>query len=191
MAIFVCLFFLLNLTPFILMDKFFFKILFSVLFIALFAQISISVPVGESDIPITGQTFAVLLVAYIFKRRIGTIAVLFYVLLGVMGLPIFADGKSGIATLIGGSGGFLFGFVFSAYVVGYLGEKDWTISFAKSLLAMILGTIIILFFGVGRLAFIYGFEKALEYGFYPFWQGAIFKIILGAAILPLYHRWKK
>ena len=173
------------------MDKLFFKILLSILFIALFAQISISVPVGESDIPITGQTFSVLLVAYIFKRSIGTIAVLSYVLLGIIGLPIFADGKAGLETLMGGSGGFLFGFVVSAYVVGYLGEKDWTKSFFKSLFVMTLGTIIILFFGVGRLTHIYGFGKAMEYGFYPFWKGAIFKIILGATILPLYHRLKK
>ncbi len=168
----------------------FFKIIFSVLVIALFAQISINFPVGESDIPITGQTFAVLLIAYFFKRRIGTLAVFSYVLLGTIGLPIFADGKSGVETLMGGSGGFLLGFIVSAYVVGYLGEKGWPTNFTKSLLAMTLGTVIILFFGIARLAFIYGFEKAMEYGFYPFWKGAIFKIILGAIIPPLYHRWK-
>jgi len=178
-------------TPFILMNNLFFKILLSVLFITFFTQISINVPVGESDIPITGQTFAVLLVAYFFKRRFGTIAVFSYVLLGLIGLPIFADGKSGITVLIGGSGGFLFGFIFSAYVVGYLGEKNWQISFTKSLLAMMIGTLLILFFGIGRLALIYGFDKAMEYGFYPFWKGAIVKIILGATILPLYHRLKK
>lgn len=174
-----------------MIDNLFFKVLLSVLFIALFAQISINVPVGESDIPITGQTFAVLLVAYFFKRRIGTLAVFSYVLLGVIGLPIFADGKSGIESLLGGSGGFLLGFIFSAYVVGYLGEKEWPMSFTKSLLAMMLGTMIILFFGIGRLALPYGFDKALEYGFYPFWKGAIFKIILGAIIFPLYYRLKK
>lgn len=176
---------------FTLMDKIFFKVLLSVLFIVFLAQISINVPVGESDIPITGQTFAVLLVAYFFKRRIGMIAILSYVLLGVIGLPFFADGKSGIGVLMGGSGGFLVGFIFSVYAVGYLGEKDWPMSFTKSLLAMTLGTMIILFFGIGRLTLIYGFDKALEYGFYPFWRGAIFKIILGATILPFYHWLKK
>jgi len=173
------------------MNYSFSKILFSVLFIALFAQISINVPIGESDIPITGQTFAVLLVAYFFKCSIGTLAVFSYVLLGAIGLPIFANGTSGIDTLTGASGGFLTGFIFSAYVVGYLGEKDWSISFFKSLLAMTIGTTIILLFGIGRLAFMYGVDKALEYGFYPFWKGAIFKILLGATILPLYHRLMK
>jgi len=173
-----------------LIYKLFFKILFAVLFIALFAQISVSVPVGESDIPITGQTFAILLIAYIFKRTIGTIAVFFYLLIGVIGLPVFADGKSGWEILIGGSGGFLLGFIFAAYIVGYLGEKEWLTSFPKSLFAMTIGTVIILFFGVSRLAFIYGFDSAMEYGLYPFWKGAIIKIIFGAAILPLYHRLK-
>lgn len=173
-----------------MVNKSFLKIILSVLFIAFFAQISFKIPVRESDIPITGQTFAVLLIAYFYKRKIGTLAVLSYVLLGAIGLPIFADGKSGWAVLIGGSGGFLLGFIFSAYIIGYLGENAWPKSFPKSLLAMTIGTIIILFFGISRLALIYGFEKAMAYGFYPFWKGAIFKIILGAAILPLYHRWE-
>jgi len=167
------------------------QVIIALLFVAIFAQLSIDVPVGESSIPITGQTFAVLLSAYWLKRKIGTIAIFAYVLLGTIGLPIFADGKSGWEVLMGGSGGFLLGFVVAANVVGYLGEKEWPLSFSKSLIAMTLGTAIILFFGVGRLASLYGLEKGLAYGFYPFWKGAIIKIILGAIILPLYHRLKK
>ena len=167
-------------TPFV-------QVVIAVLFISLFAQLSIDVPVGESSIPITGQTFAVLLSAYWLKRKIGTIAVFIYVVIGILGLPIFAEGKAGWEVLIGGSGGFLIGFIIAAYVVGFLGEKNWEHSFSKSLLAMIIGTAIILFFGIGRLANLYGLEKGLAYGFYPFWKGAIVKIILGAAILPLYN----
>lgn len=172
-----------NLPPFI-------QIIITLLFVSLFAQLSIDVPVGESSIPITGQTFAVLLSTYWLKRKMGTIAIFTYVLLGVIGLPIFADGKSGWNVLMGGSGGFLVGFIVAAYIIGYLGEKGWPFSFAKSLIAMTLGTAIILFFGVGRLAHLYGLEKGVAYGFYPFWQGAIIKIILGAIILPLYYRLK-
>jgi len=169
----------------------FVQLVLAVLFIALFAQLSIDVPVGESSIPITGQTFAVLLSAYWLKRNIGTIAVFIYVIIGILGLPVFADGKAGWEVLVGGSGGFLIGFIIAAYVVGFLGEKNWERSLPKSLLAMTIGTAIILFFGIGRLANLYGLEKGLDYGFYPFWKGAIVKIILGAAILPLYHRLKK
>lgn len=166
------------------------QIFLAILFIALFAQLSIDVPVGESRIPITGQTFAVLLSAYWLRQKIGTIAILAYVLFGTLGLPIFADGKAGWEVLTGGSGGFLIGFMIAAFVVGYLGTEDWQRSIPKSLLAMTIGTIIILFFGIGRLASLYGLEKGLAYGFYPFWKGAIVKIILGAAILPLYYRLK-
>jgi len=161
----------LNLPPFI-------QIIITLLFVSLFAQLSIDVPVGESSIPITGQTFAVLLSTYWLKRKMGTIAIFTYVLLGVIGLPIFADGKSGWNVLMGGSGGFLVGFIVAAYIIGYLGEKGWPFSFAKSLIAMT------------RLAHLYGLEKGVAYGFYPFWQGAIIKIILGAIILPLYYRLK-
>lgn len=167
------------------------QVILAVLFIALFAQLSIDVPLVESSIPITGQTFAVLLSAYWLKRKIGTTAIFAYVILGTFGLPIFVDGQSGWDVLIGGSGGFLTGFIIAAYVIGYLGEKTWPFSFTKSLMAMTIGTAIILFFGVGRLTNLYGLEKGLAYGFYPFWKGAIIKIILGALILPLYHRLKK
>ncbi len=168
------------------------QILLAILFVALFAQLSIDVPLGESSIPITGQTFAVLLSAYWLKQKNGTIAILAYVLLGVLGLPIFADGQSGWSVLMGGSGGFLIGFIVAAYTVGYLGSRtSWRGSFAKSLLAMTIGTGIILFFGIGRLASLYGFERGLAYGFYPFWKGAIVKIVLSAIISPLYYRLKK
>lgn len=166
------------------------QIILAVLFIALFAQISIDVPVGESNIPITGQTFAVLLVAYILGGQKGLIAITAYVLIGIIGAPIFADGKAGIEVLLGGSGGFLIGFIASAYPTGLLGKKGWRQDFPKSLLAMTIGTAIILFFGIGRLSHLYGLSKGLEYGFYPFWQGAIVKIILGAMVMPIYYRIK-
>ena len=146
---------------------------------------------GESTIPITGQTFAVLVVAFYLRQNIGLIAVFSYVILGIAGLPIFAEGKAGWSVLVGGSGGFLVGFIISAYCIGYLGKKDWDRNFVKSLIAMTIGTAIILLFGIGRLAQLYGLEKGLAYGFYPFWKGAIIKIILGAAVWPIYYQLKK
>lgn len=166
------------------------QILLSVLFIAFFAQLYIDVPVGESNIPITGQTFAVLLVAYNLGSQKGLLAIIAYVLLGILGVPIFADGKAGMEILLGGSGGFLIGFIASAYPTGLWGEKGWRKDFLKSLFAMTIGTIIILIFGIGRLSQLYGLSKGLEYGFYPFWQGAIVKIILGAAVLPIFYKIK-
>lgn len=167
------------------------QILAAIIFIALFAQLTIPITVGESSIPITGQTFAVLVAAYFLRQNKGTLAVLLYVALGLIGLPIFAEGKAGWSVLTGGSGGFLIGFILSAYVIGYLGNKNWDKFFIKSLLAMTIGTAIILLFGVGRLIQLYGLERGLAYGFYPFWQGAVVKIVLGAAVWPIYYRFKQ
>ncbi|MGK0364986.1 MAG: biotin transport system substrate-specific component [Saprospiraceae bacterium] len=160
-------------------------ILAAVFFIALSAQITIEVPLNDARIPISGQSFAVLLVAGILGLKRSVEAVALYVLLGTLGLPIFADGASGLDVLMGGSGGFLIGFIFAAFGVGYRISKPLfrPISFVKSLYLMTFGTAIILFFGIGRLTMLYGFEKALEYGFYPFWQGALVKILFGAIVL--------
>jgi biotin transport system substrate-specific component len=164
------------------------KMALAIFFIALFAQITINLPAQSGDIPITGQTFAVLLVGYFLGRKWGTLVVLFYVILGSVGLPIFADGESGIDILFGGSGGFIFGFIAGAFLVGWLSELGWTASFQKSLIAMTLGTITIIIFGVARLTYLYDFKSALEWGFYPFIIGGLIKIMLGAAVLPVYHK---
>jgi len=147
-------------------------------FIAVFAQITIPLPY----IPITGQSFAVLLVAYLLGWNRGMIAVLLYLFVGAIGLPVFAEGASGIAKLKGNSGGFLYGFVVAAFAVGYLAEKIEVSTFKKALGIMALGTGIILFFGVMHLSIHIGFQKALQYGLYPFIAGAVVKIVLGAGI---------
>ncbi|MEZ4887570.1 MAG: biotin transporter BioY [Chitinophagales bacterium] len=148
------------------------------IFIAIFAQITIPLPY----IPITGQSFAVLLVAYLLGWNWGMIAVLLYLFTGAVGFPVFAESASGIAKLKGNSGGFLYGFVFAAFLVGFLAENTIPSSFKKALGIMTLGTAVILFFGVMHLAYHIGFHKALEYGLYPFIGGAVVKIVLGAAI---------
>lgn len=151
-----------------------------VLFITLFAQLTIDIPLNEQKIPISGQTFAVLLVGYLFYKTWGTITLLLYLLIGVLGLPVFADGASGIEVLQGGSGGFLVGFVVGAYAVGWFSENGGKHDFWKCLIAMLIGTLIIMAIGVARLTQLYDFEKALDWGFYPFIPGAVVKIILGA-----------
>lgn len=160
-------------------------LLAAVFFIAISAQITIEIPLNEVGIPISGQSFAVLLVGGFLPWKRAVAAVGLYVILGVLGLPIFADGESGLDVLMGGSGGFLVGFIVAAGIVAFRisGLASQSLSLTKALYLMTLGTAIILFFGVGRLTTLYGFEKAMEYGFYPFWQGALVKILLGAAVL--------
>ena len=137
---------------------------------------------NKVSIPITGQSLVVLLVGFLLGRKWGTLAVVVYLLLGILNLPVFAEGKYGWETFTKGSGGFLYGFLFAAYFVGVLGDKEWGSSLVKSLIAMVLGTVIIIAFGVMHLSFLYGFEKALEYGFYPFWKGAVVKILIGGVL---------
>ncbi|MEM1119701.1 MAG: biotin transporter BioY [Bacteroidota bacterium] len=154
-------------------------ILVGILLICLCAQITINV----GDIPITGQTLAVLAVALIFQPIDTIIIVSSYLLVGAIGLPVFADGSAGWEKLTGGSGGFLIGFLVASVVVSYLFHQKG----GKEIISIIgftaLGTIIILIFGISKLAYSFGLDKALEYGFYPFWKGAIIKVLLGSFLV--------
>jgi biotin transport system substrate-specific component len=165
------------------MDNRILQMVLSIAFIALMAQLTIHLPSNLGGIPITGQSLAVLVVACWLPWHWGLLSVVLYVVLGGLGLPIFADGETGWAVIVGGSGGFLFGFIAAAAVIGYLSEKGWTKHFGKLIIAMLIGTIVILFWGILRLSMLYGFEKAMGYGFYPFWKGALVKVLLGALIV--------
>jgi len=164
-----------------------FQILIAVIFIAFFAQIEIVLPIIKDGIPITGQTFAVLLVGYFLGVKKGMAAVVIYLVSGAVGAPVFAGGAGGIATFSDNSAGFLYGFLFGAAATGYFGEKRWGESFGKCFAGMVIGTLIISFFGVLFLASRYGMPTALQEGFYPYIWGALIKTVLGATIPPLYH----
>ncbi len=164
------------------------QILIAVLFISFFAQIEIVLPTNKDGIPITGQTFAILLVGYFLGSKNAVIAVLLYLFFGAIGLPVFAGGAGGFKVFSDDSAGFLLGFVFGAWVTGYFGELGWGNSFFKCFSGMIIGTMIILACGVMVLALKYDFGSALKHGFYPFLWGALIKMLLGATIPPIYHK---
>ena len=168
-----------------------FTLLFSLICLSAAAQVDIAVPINNNEIPISGQSFAVLVIGYLLGKKWGAICMVLYILLGGIGLPVFADGGSGFATLAGGSGGYLYGFIFAAYVAGMLNEKGWNKNLLQCVFVMIIGTAVILFFGLSQLTFKYGFWKALEYGLYPFIPGAIFKILLGAVVVYFLQNWMK
>ena len=153
------------------------------LLICLGAMVSIDLPWKGGGIPITGQSLAVLVVGFGLGRKLGLLVIAIYLIAGLAGLPVFAKGASGIDTLLGGSGGFLYGFLVGGYVCGALQENGFGASFDESLIVMAIGTALILICGIAQLTFLYGLEKALEYGFWPFWPGALVKIILGAVII--------
>ena len=155
------------------------------LLICLGAMVSIDLPWKDSGIPITGQSLAVLVVGFVLGPKRGLLVIGIYLIAGLAGLPVFAKGASGVDTLMGGSGGFLYGFLVGGYVCGALQENGFGDSFAECLTAMTIGTALILVCGIAQLTYLYGLDNALEYGFWPFWPGAIIKIILGAVIV--YH----
>lgn len=148
--------------------------------VALLSQLLIPI----QPVPITGQTFGVLLVGAALSWRRGALALLLYVLQGVAGLPVFAGGASGVARLLGPTGGYLIGFVFAAALTGWLSERGWDRRFLSTLLAMALGNLVIYAFGLPWLAHIAGWERAITAGLLPFIAGDVLKAVLAALALP-------
>jgi len=146
------------------------------------AYLSINLPF--SLVPITGQTFGVLLVAMALGRMRGTAVVLAYLAEGAAGLPVFAGGKAGVAALMGPTGGYLLGFLAAAWIVGLLADRGWDRGYVKSILAMTLGTAVIFLCGLTQLALFVPGETLLPMGLYPFLPGAVIKIAAASLLLP-------
>ncbi|MDP8078970.1 biotin transporter BioY [Phocoenobacter skyensis] len=156
--------------------------------IALFAQISVPM----YPVPITGQTLAISVVGLGLGRKAGTTAVLLYLLEGVMGLPVFANGGTGLTSLLGPSGGYLIGFVPSAYLLGYFSDKGILNSFTKSILVALVASAVTFAFGLAQLSFFVPADKLLQLGFYPFILGGIIKAVLaGLLVIPTYKFFSK
>lgn len=156
--------------------------------IALAAQISIALPF--TPVPITGQTFAVLLVGAALGAARGGASALLYLGLGVADTPVFAHGASGIGVLTGASGGYLVGFPIAAALAGWLAEKHWDRRFGSAIGAMLSGNVVIYAIGIPWLALSLhtSFKRALELGLYPFVPGDTLKLYLAAACLPVAWR---
>jgi len=149
--------------------------------IALSARISLAIP--WSSVPITGQTFAILLTGALLGSRLGALSVLAYLAEGAMGLPVFAYG-GGIAYFMGPTAGFLIGFVPMAFVVGYLCEQGWDRRPWTAVLAFLAGSVVLYIFGLSWLARFVPADSLLSAGLYPFIPGDLTKIALAAVALP-------
>ncbi len=150
------------------------------IFIALSAQIAFNVPF--SPVPITGQTFAVILTGSILGSRRGSLAVIAYLLEGISGLPVFAQAQFGLIHLFGPTGGYLLGFVPAAFICGLLAEYGWGKTIISALGMMTVGTIVIFICGLSWLKIFFGNDNVLVVGFYPYVSGAVIKIALAAII---------
>ena len=144
-----------------------FMILVSVAFLGVMANIRIPL----WPVPITMQTFGVFLIAFFFGSRKGFLAILAYILAGLLGIGVFAGYKSGFGVLLGPTAGYIIGFLFMAMVVGLMIEKGYGRSKSSVLLCMLIGEIILYAFGLTGLWFYLGnvsFIELLMLGFIPF-----------------------
>jgi len=152
-------------------------------FVALSAQAYMELRVGP--VPITGQTFAVLLVGATLGSRLGAAALLLYLAQGIAGLPVFAGGNAGWAYFTSSpTSGYLIGFVIGAFVTGWLCERGWDRHVLLTALAMVAGNLAIYLAGVIRLADFVGWEGVWVAGVQPFLAGAVAKIALASGLLP-------
>jgi biotin transport system substrate-specific component len=152
------------------------------------AQISIGLPF--TPVPITGQTFAVLLVGASLGSVRGGTSALLYVLAGIAGAPVYAGAAHGWAVLSGASGGYLVSYPLASTLTGRLAERRWDRRFSSAVGAMLTGNVIIYLVGLPWLAAVLhtGLEKTLELGLYPFVPGDTFKLYLAAGALPVAWR---
>jgi biotin transport system substrate-specific component len=152
------------------------------LFVAGMAQVRIPLPF--TPVPITGQTFAVLLVGAVLGSRRGAASLLLYLIQGMLGLPVFAGGASGLAYLIGPTGGYLVGFVVAASLIGLLAARGMDRRIPSALLAFLAGEIVIYLFGVSWLSVFLGIQRAIIAGLLPFILGDAIKLAAAGLVLP-------
>ncbi len=141
-------------------------------------------PLPFSPVPITGQTFAVLLLAALYGHNRGGLTILTYLILGIAGRPVFASGTFGIATIIGPTGGYLVGFLPAAYIVGFLSKKGWDRKVWTTATSMIIGNVVIYLVGTTWLSRFVGWDNVLQTGLIPFLIGDGAKIVLATLLLP-------
>lgn len=154
------------------------------LLIALAAQVFFYMP--GNPVPYTGQTFGVLLAGGALGFRRGIASTSLYVLIGYLGLPVFAGGSTGPEVVLGATGGYIFGFIAAAAIVGRLAELGWDRTLPGAVGAMLLGSAAIYLVGVPWLAVAYGepLEWGIANGLMPFVLGDALKLGLAAVAFP-------
>jgi biotin transport system substrate-specific component len=152
--------------------------------VAVAAQVSIPLPF--TPVPITGQTFAVVLAGASLGAVRGTASLSLYLAVGLLGAPVYADGRHGWDVVSGATGGYLIGFIVAAGLTGWLAERRWDRRFSSALAAMLTGNVVIYLVGLPWLAVVLDtrLEETLELGLYPFVPGDMLKLYLASALLP-------
>jgi biotin transport system substrate-specific component len=148
--------------------------------VAVAAQINVPM----IPVPMTLQTFAVLVIGMAYGARLGAATLLLYMLEGMAGLPVFAQMKSGLTTVTDPSGGYILGFILAAGLLGYLAERGWGRGVFEAVAATILCGALIYIPG---LAWLHGFaadwKQTAEWGLTPFIYGDLIKAVLAALLI--------
>lgn len=158
-----------------------------VLGIALLA-IAAKIKVPMWPVPITMGTFAVLSIGAAYGARLGLVTIFGYMIIGALGFDVFAGSsaeKFGLTYMMGGTGGYLVGYVLATLALGALAQRGWDRSVMWMALAMLIGTVLIYVPGLLWLGQLYGWDKPiLAWGLTPFLIGDAIKLVLAAMLLP-------
>ena len=150
------------------------------IFLGMTARITIMLPF--TPVPITGQTFGVLMIGLVYGRKLGLKTIGSYLAAGMAGLPFFSTGGPGLLFLKP-TGGYLIGYVFMVLICGYLTEKGWGKSYIKTFGIMLLAETAMYLCGLVLLSFFVK-SNVLEMGLYPFVIGDLVKMALISFTVP-------
>lgn len=163
-------------------------VVLGVLVLAIAAKIKIPM----WPVPMTMGTFAVLSIGAAYGARLGLLTILGYMLVGAIGFDVFAGSsaeKFGLTYMMGGTGGYLIGYVLATVALGFFASRGWDRSFGKMALAMFIGNAVIYVPGLLWLGTLYGWDKPiLQWGLTPFLLGDLVKLAIAALVLPTF--WK-
>jgi len=161
-------------------------VLLGIMALALTAKVQVFIP--GNPVPITLTTFGVLTIGAAYGARLGLLTIVGYLVIGALGLDVFAGSsaeKAGLVYMMGGTGGYLVGYALAAMALGYAARLGWDRSVARMALAMLIGTALIYIPGLLWLhQFSSGWEQTLAWGITPFLIGDALKLGLAALLLP-------
>ena len=154
----------------------------------LILAVAAKIKVPMWPVPITMGTFAVLTIGAAYGARLGLVTILGYMLVGALGYDVFAGSgaeASGLTYMVGGTGGYLVGYVLATVMLGVLAQRGWDRSVLWMGLAMLIGNVLIYVPGLAWLGQLYGWDKPiLAWGLTPFLIGDAVKLALAAMLLP-------
>ncbi len=149
----------------------------------------IKLPIPPSPVPVTMGTFGVLAIGAAYGPRLGLVTILGYLIVGALGYDVFANSsaeKFGLEYMMGGTGGYLVGYVLATLALGWAATRGWDRSVIWMAFAMLIGNALIYVPGLLWLGVLYGWDKPiLEWGLTPFIIGDFMKLALAAILLPV------